>query len=249
MIDAAANVEHDTTAPWTEWSTLAARVNRMWDPENTPHHSIIGLTGSGKSYLGINGIIRPMCPYDRVLIVDTKGDDPIVSNAGKGVKELPTPAWKTQEERKREDQWWRLTLSDNYREARNQVGTALQQIYKEGNWVIFFDEIRDITDPPGRTASGLGLLPQVDRIYRKGRSKHISIVAATQAPRWVPPSFYDQSSFAWIGRLRDEIRQKRLLEIGGMSKKELPILASLQRRQWLLAADNGEFFARSVVTI
>jgi hypothetical protein len=64
----------------------------------------------------------------------------------------------------------------------------------------------------------------------------------------VPRLFYDQASFAWIGRIRDEERQKRLLEIGGMSKKDLPVLATLQRRQWLLAADNGEFFARTSVT-
>jgi hypothetical protein len=64
----------------------------------------------------------------------------------------------------------------------------------------------------------------------------------------VPRLFYDQAAFAWIGRIRDEDRQKRLLEIGGLSKRDLPIVSSLKKRQWLLAADDGDYFARTVVS-
>lgn len=235
-------------APWTEWPTVQARVNRMWDPENNPHHSIIGLTGSGKSYLAVNGLLKPMCPYDRVMIFDSKGDDPLVSSLGKEITALPHAKWKVSGKRTMFDQWYRINVPgepEKREHARNMVRTALSQMYAEGNWVIFFDEIRDITDP---RAPGLGLLPQVDVIYRKGRSRRVSLVACTQAPRYVPTSFYDQASFAWIGRIRDELRQKRLLEVGGLSKRELPLVANLERRQWLLSADNGEFFARTSVT-
>jgi hypothetical protein len=120
-------------------------------------------------------------------------------------------------------------------------------VYEEGGWVVVFDEIRDVTDPQSSRFRGLDLLGQVDLLYRKGRYRNVSIVAATQSPRWAPPAFYDQASFAWIGRIRDELRQKRLLEIGGLSKSELSYISTLKRREWLLSADAGELFARTKV--
>ncbi|MGH7238512.1 MAG: type IV secretory system conjugative DNA transfer family protein [Candidatus Saccharimonadales bacterium] len=235
--------------PWMPWANCRRTVDKMWDPLNTPHHSIIGLTGSGKSYLAINGILS-MAQYDRVLIVDTKQDDPLVSKTGTAIEELPNRTWYQQlhryesSKKKPRGSWWRLVVKDDPIEARMQVHGALKRVYDEGNWIVFLDEIRDITDPK---PPNINLGPWVDRLYRKGRSRRISVIAGTQSPAWVPRTFYDQASFAWIGRLRDEQRQKRLLEIGGMSRKALPILSSLERRQWLLAADNGEFFARTKV--
>jgi len=38
-------------APWKDMAGRPQLCHNMWDPENNPHHSIIGLTGSGKSYL------------------------------------------------------------------------------------------------------------------------------------------------------------------------------------------------------
>lgn len=236
-----------TGIPWTEWDGVRSYVDRAWDPENCPHHSIIGLTGSGKSYLAVNGILKPMCPHDRVLIIDSKQDDPLISGLGKPVRELPRQTWYAGMGRSKKEpyrNWYRLVLSGTPDDKRLQVGKALSRVYKEGNWVIFIDELKHIT---GIRRPFLRLGAFVDEIYIMGRSRRISIVAGTQAPKDVTTSFYDQSSFAWIGRIRDEERQKRLLEIGGLSRKELPYIATLKRREWLLSADNGEYFARTKV--
>lgn len=231
---------------WRDWDAVAKDVDDMWDPKNTPHHSIIGLTGSGKSYLAINGILKNMCPMDRVVLLDTKGDDELVSTTGRAVRELPRDTWYREITRKPEpyDSWWRVVVYEDREKAQQQVYDVLTRVYREGNYVLFADEMYDLTAPK---APSLNLGPQVETIYRKGRSRRVSLIGATQAPRYVPTSFYDQASFAWIGRLRDEDKQKRLLEIGGLSKKELPHIASLQRRQWLLSADNGEYFAKTSV--
>lgn len=232
---------------WRPWFDVRQYLDKNWDPKNTPHHAIIGLTGSGKSYLAINGIMSVL-PYDRVLIVDTKGDDEVSSVVGKPVRELPSNPWYQglwKKETKPRDFWYRLVVHEDPVKARAQVGSALWRVHKEGNWVVYFDELYDITRA---RKPGLNLETLVDVMYRKGRHRKTSIIAATQSPAWVPRVFYDQSSFAWIGRIRDEQRQKRLLEIGGMTKKDLHIISTLQRRQWLLAADNGEFFARTKVT-
>lgn len=237
-------------APWKEWPEVHKFVDTMWDPENNPHHSIIGLTGSGKSYLGINGILKPMCSNDRVLIIDTKRNDKLVASIGKPVEAIPPKTWPT---RKREprDAWFRLVVHDQFRtegrqKAKQQVFTALERVYNEGDWVVYCDELQDIG---GRQQPNLGLAMHLDELYRKGRSRHLSVVANTQAPRNVPTSFYDQASFMWMGRLGDEDKQKRLREIGGLPKDALHVVSSLEQRHWLLCADNGMHFMRTKVKV
>lgn len=233
--------------PWKPWRSVREYVDKAWDPENTPHHSIIGLTGSGKSFLTRHGLLS-MSRGDRVLIIDTKGDDPIISKTGNPVKEFPKRAWYAGMSRKRKEpeaNWFRLKVSDNIATARAQVGEALHSAYDDGDWIIVIDELFDVVSTDREV--GLGLKGLYQKIMRKGRGRHVPCIAATQNPVWMPSEFYDQASFAWIGRIRDRNRQKRLLEIGGLDNQDLPIIAALQRRQWLLAADNGEFFARTKV--
>jgi len=190
-----------------------------------------------------------MCSNDRVLLIDSKGDDKLVSAQGRPVTQIENRPWYQNIGKKPKpfDHWQRLVVHGNrHRErgkAQAQVARALERVYNEGDWVVFFDEEIDITS----AAPGLGLGAYTDELRRMGRSRSISVLGLTQSPVQVRRSFYDQASFAWIGRIRDRDRQKRLLEIGGMTKDELPFIASLQRQQWLLAADNGEFFARSKV--
>lgn len=236
--------------PVRPWHEVHQFVNQLWDPENNPHHSVIGLTGSGKSYLCINGLLRPMCAWDRVLIVDCKRNDALVKSAGNPVSEIPVKTYQT---RKREpyDRWFRLVVHDQFTEdgrgkAKQQVYQAMHRVYREGDWVVYFDEVQDIG---GMRQPNLGLSMHLDELYRKGRSMHLSVVASTQAPRHVPTSFYDQADFAWIGRLSDEDKQKRLREIGGLPKEALPVIQGLQKRHWLLSAENGQHFMTSTVKV
>lgn len=236
----------ESNYPWVQWSRVQAVLQKMWDPENMAHHSIIGLTRSGKSYLAVNGILETR-KMDKVLIVDTKGDDHSTS-VGKVVQRLPKSPWYKEAGHKDEGayaKWFRIVAPDNRQAAHDKIGEALDTAYDEGDWTIFIDECAEVCDTLGN--DGIGLKAPLSKLWRKGGYRGVSVVAATQSPVGVPRLFYDQASFAWIGRIRDEDRQKRLLEIGGMSKKELPIVSSLQRRQWLLAADNGELFARTTV--
>lgn len=235
--------------PWRPWRDVRSYIDKAWDAENTPHHSVIGLTGSGKSFLMAHGLLN-MSKGDRVLIVDTKnypkGEE--ISRIGKPVKEFPKRAWYVGMSRKKKEpmaNWFRLTVSDNIATARNQVGDALHSAYDEGDWIIVIDELWDIVST--NRGVGLGLAPIYQKMMRKGRSRHVSVIAGTQNPAWMPGEFYDQASFAWIGSIRDERRQKRLLEIGGMSKADLPIIAGLEPRQWLLTAEQGRHFARTKV--
>jgi hypothetical protein len=233
-----------------DWPDVKRMLDVQWDPENTPHHSIVGLTGSGKSYLAINGILRPLCPMDRVLIIDCKRNDKLVASAGKPVTELPPKTWVSTRKREPFDHWFRLVVHDQFTDegrgrAKLQVYKALHRVYLEGDWVVYCDEVQDLG---GLRKPNLGLSMHLDEFYRKGRSRRLPVIAGTQAPRHVPSSFYDQAAFAWIGRLADEQKQDRLREIGGMPKAAMPTITGLRRREWLLSCDNGESFLRTKVT-
>lgn len=131
-------------------------------------------------------------------------------------------------------------VHEDWTKGREQVKNALAQVYSQGNWTIFVDETRNLTD--SRVPS-LNLRNYVEQIWLRGRSRGVELVSMTQAPRWVPSSFYDQPSFVWIGRINDERAHQRLREIGGLKRQHLPIIQNLQRREFLVIGDGGDYTA------
>lgn len=216
--------------PQLQWGAVHNRLDEFWTAQDAPHHSIIAQTRGGKSYLITRGIL-PLTESDRVLIIDNKGDDPTLKGYGRPVANLNRITRDLfVDKRKPRSQWYRLIVHDDWEQARAQVLKALQVVYSEGDWVVVIDETRALTDPQ---VPGLRLRAEVERLWLRGGSRGISVVAATQAPRWVPSSFYDQASFAWIGRVEDEAAQKRMLEIGGLTKNMLPQIQQIERHKWL----------------
>lgn len=240
----------DGNVSWQDWSGVHRYVNYAWDSENCPHHILVGLTGSGKTYLGVKGILDGMCRDDRVLILDTKQDDPLLMSVGKPVEKLPRNPWYMNRSRRNEPRrhWFRLIVSDDPAKGRDQLISALNRVYDEGDWIVYSDEAYDLTglESPYRHRELTGV---VNKIQRKGRGRRVPMISATQEPVGISRIFFSQASFGWFGRIPDEERQKRALQIGGMTRKQLPVMASLRRRQWLLAADNGEYFARTTVNV
>lgn len=219
--------------PHAAWNDIYNRVGNLWVNKKTPHHSIIAQNGGGKSYLIVNGIL-PHREYNNVLIIDVKGDDPTLANTGKPIHKIPKRGFRTFNDwlsgEKPREHWYRLVVSEDWNDARTQVGKALEHVYREGNWTVVFDETRALTEtrPPA-----LNLGPFVEQMWIRGRSRGIEVVAATQGPRWVPRSFYDQAQFHWIGTVEDEDSQKRLREIGGMERHHLETLKSLPRYHYV----------------
>lgn len=223
--------------PTRSWKEVIERVNRLWVPEFAPHHSIFGQNGAGKTHLIVHGLL-PLCTGDNLCIFDSKGDDPVLAAAGaRPVRKLPNKYRRMLDNDKPKEGWYRLNIYDEVSRARDQVGDALEKIYDEGNWIVVLDETRAISDP---RSPGLGLQPLLDRLWLRGRSRHISVIAATQAPRWVPTSFYDQCQFAWCSRIRDERAHQRIMEIGSMTRAHIPHIASVRKRRWLYMDDEEE---------
>ena len=235
----------------TYWPHVEREVNLNWDIINNTHHLIVGSTGSGKSHLGINGILKPMCAFDRVLIVDTKGDDPTTSVVGKPVRELPRNTWYKGMWRKEQpfDNWYRLVTYDGHMQnskAREQVGQTIIRCVKEGNWIIFLDEAGEICESG---VPNLGLGKVVGWGLKKGRYHRVPFISATQAPVWIPRWLIDQSTFVWGGYIRDPRRQKLVADVLGMSDRESQKhVMNLSKREWILSADPLDLFYKTMVT-
>lgn len=223
----------DANIPIVPWEEVHGRVGDFWIPGDAPHHAIVAQTRGGKSYLIGNGILKHK-ENERVLIIDVKGDDPTYHEIGNPVDKIPSQFnrsvndWLS--EAKPKEHWYRLVVREDWTDAREQVGKALAACYKEHDWTIVLDETRALTDP---RPPGLNLSPLVEQLWLRGGSKGINVVAATQGPRWVPRSFYEQAQFHWIGRIEDEDSQKRLREIGGMERYHLPTIKGLQRHHFI----------------
>jgi hypothetical protein len=116
--------------------------------------------------------------------------------------------------RGKESQVYRLVVPesvDNWDKAREVVKDALRKARREKQWVIHLNEVKALTD--GR-APGLNLSPYVEQLWLRGRP-HVTIIAETQAPAWVPRAMYQQSTHIYLGYGMDEEYQRRLGEVGG----------------------------------
>jgi hypothetical protein len=211
----------------------------------------MGQTGGGKSYLVRHGILS-VCEWDRVLIIDGKGDDPTLRGLGRVVNDFPNMRLRSADQLMRDENdarrenWFRLVTSRKWERARDQVMHALEKVMDQGNWIVVIDELRYITDT---RAPGLNLKPQWEAIMLRGRSRGVSLVNCTQEPRWVPGSFYTNSQFYWISRVEDEAAQKRLAEIGS-SRALMDHLPTIRRRHWIYMdnLDDDRFWAHTIVT-
>lgn len=225
--------------PRLPWEEVSKHIYKKWQPNDAPHHSILCLTGGGKSYLYTRGLL-PMRGWKKCLIIDVKGDDETLDGVGQRIRTIPNHAPVFKNKQEPDSQWYRIIVHDDIKKAREQVRDALAHCYKQGEWTIFLDETRHLTDP---RAPSLGLRPYVEQLWLKGRSRKVEVIGATQAPRWMPSSFYDQPSFVWIGRINDERAHMRMREIGGLKRGHLGIIQRLQKREFLVVGDSGDYTA------
>lgn len=216
--------------PWKEHHEAMVE---QWDLDHHPHISIIGTTGSGKTVLLVDGLL-PALRKEQVLVVDSKGWDPEINKIG--MREVTAERFPNKMTRRYVHgdgdmaHWYRY-------DARNRAETekVFNRIVDEGQWTLALDETRAITD----REPSLQLAAQVDAIWLRGR-RRVSLIAMTQAPRFVPASFYEQASHLYIGHIEDERAQKRLGEIGGDTSTIRDIVARLRRYEYLYIGPLGD---------
>src|SRR5581483_2445295 len=212
------------------WPDHMDALDQGWEPGQ--HASVIAPTGEGKSWI-LRHLLE-LWTADKVLVVDNKGDDELWRRGDfLTVHSFPT-WWQQSQQRRRGREWYHLVTPDpmqpgGWQKAREVVAQALRSAYRQGDWVIVLDETRAVTD---RRHPGLGLDGYTAAIWLRGRSRRVTLIAATQAPRWVPSSFYDQPRRHWIGFVQDARARKRLEEIGGNTDQLLVTIDQLQEHQF-----------------
>lgn len=238
--------------PVLPWDQVVQWLDRRWHPGE--HWSIFGRTGSGKTYQLVHGLL-PLWTRSRVLIVDVKHDKGTMDPIGHVVTKKPHagdklpfrvrewtrgrdhPSWDQDPEwyklQPRAHRWHPDRARQRSRESqvRADVGYALDQAFHEGDWVIVVDDVVTVADkkPPN-----LDLGDLLARIWRDGRDRGITMIAATQAPAFAPAAMYDQPTFVSFGRTADVRRQIRLGEIGGDRELIEAILPELQGHETLI---------------
>jgi len=185
-------------APILSWESLNQRLSQDFSELDwKPHISIIAPTRGGKTTLALRGILPH---FQNALILDTTGDPKApMKNYGEPLKK-----WGKIEGHKR------LTLSSMSSDSKRKVHAALDKAFNQGDVTIYVDEIRQLCDK-----RFLAMQPAMEHIWLFGAKRGVNVIGATQAPRFVPSAFYDQSHVHFIFKIRDKRSQKRLSEISG----------------------------------
>lgn len=172
------------------------------------HVALLGMTGSGKSYLAV----RLAQVRDWVIFIRTKPD----TNRLPGFVRIRSIDGIN---RWRGGHW---LLEPTHDRQRYEIARALDMAWREGGWTVFIDELWYVDRK-------LGLTEYVDRLTTQGRSKGITVVTGVQRPAWVSKFAFAESLhffvFRLIGRtksaidikaVRDMLGEEAALEVMGL---------------------------------
>ena len=218
---------------------------RDWFYENFElgeHVSVLAPTGGGKSHLIIRGLAPLFLNESNprlstpVLFLDAKDNDPLLAGFGQPVDRLPGKL-----ERWGKKPWWRLRIPSRFRGVnpslvQRAVYDALRMFYREGG-VIIADEVRPILR--------LRLEGYLVDIWERGRSQKCSLIAGSQAARWMPSHMYDQANHTFLGRVTDQRARIRFREIGGYSDELRQAIAGLKRYEYVFVS--GPYEQQAIV--
>lgn len=167
------------------------------------HITIVGLTDSGKSTLA-KELLRKR---DFVIMLATKRLDPLYRDfeqegyvTVKSVEELIQKNQELEEGEKGRF-IFKPPIKDLSRESllfqAEEFRKVLLFIYQTGNWTVFSDEVRYLTD-------NLKLRSEFEVLWLQGRTLGIAILALTQRPVSVPLLAFDQAYYQFIFRINHE---------------------------------------------
>lgn len=195
------------------------------------HLSIIAPTGRGKTTIAVAGLL-PLWEYK--IILDGKGADPMLNAAGKRVARYPSGILARLDEAKSYVIQPPLGRATPDSTAAATFRDTMDEVWRGRNWTVYIDELRLFSD---RKYYDLG--EDLDRLWLFGRSRGLTLIAGTQAPRFVPAAFYEQPRHFLISYVRDLRALKRLEEIGGDTDAIRQTVPDLEPFEFLYVGPEG----------
>ena len=174
------------------------------------HVSLIGPTGAGKTTLALE--LLPKRRY--VVVLGTKPKDSTLSKLkGQGYETVRKwPEHVSTEIHPRMVLWPTFSRPGDAKKQQREIGKALSEIFAQGGWTVFADELRYISQT-------LKLGGMLELIWQQGRSLGVSLVGGTQRPAHVPLMLYDQATHLFFWRDNDEANLKRIGGLGHIDSK------------------------------
>lgn len=173
------------------------------------HFGLIGPTGSGKTVMSLN--LLPLHPY--VVAMATKPVDETMDalvNQEGYVKYERWPNGLSARQFPRRIIWPNARRIDAKHVQKEVFHDAFGRIYIDGGWTVFVDELWVMDNT-------LKLEDDIKTFLLQARSLHISLLAGTQRPAWVPRELYTSCTHLMFWRNNDETDLRSISGIGYLS--------------------------------
>ncbi|MGH9047726.1 MAG: hypothetical protein ACRDVW_10500 [Acidimicrobiales bacterium] len=171
------------------------------------HVTGIARTGRGKTTLFARGLL-PRYPY--VVYLGTKEDDPsaypwllrhgfkMTSNPRLDFRKSPKVIFRPGP--------FGISKADQEQQA-TRFAAVLAVAYAQRGWAIYADEVAYLDE--------IGLSHELEAIWRTGRGRKITMLAASQNPVSIPRVAFDQVSHLFFWRQTEAERVRRMGEMAG----------------------------------
>ncbi len=229
------------TEPETEPSGPVEYVTReeffaeCWDYEAGEHVTVLGPTGSGKTFLTQELIDHTAVPELPAVVLVMKPRDATVTRWNKTAKFTVVRNWPpgVSPWKPKKPRGWILQPRHSFDPDRDEeqhriiFRRAILDSYRKGNRILFADELFSL-------CKELGLEKELVTIWSKGRSMGCGLWGGTQKPTHVPLWAYSMAEHLFLANDPDKRARDRFGEIGGVDPKLVErVVLSLEKYEWL----------------
>lgn len=209
-------------------------LDQVWDYEPGEHVTILGKTGSGKTYLAQQLLQRTASPELPAVCLVLKARDKTVDQWRKKVEYKKVTFWSqpvTKWHPKQPDGyvvWPRHSFKtgiddlNHYRVFEH----AIMDNYRRGGRIIFADEATGL--------QRIGLTPEMETVWERGRAHEAGLWVTSQRPTFISSHAYTQASHVFLGMIKDKRARDRFGEISGLDRNLVSqVVGSLADKEWL----------------